>query len=85
MDYQETSLLDYLVSSGKLTGERINSLKIEAVTSGKSLTALLLEKRLIDETDLAEAKAKVLGIPYFAESKISVDPDLISLISVAKY
>ncbi len=82
MDYQETALLDYLVSSGKLTEERVNSLKIEAVTTGKSLTALLIEKRLVNETDLAEAKAKVLGIPYFAESKISIDPDLISLISV---
>jgi len=82
MDYQETALLDYLVSSGKLTEERVNSLKIEAVTSGKSLTDLLLDKRLVNETDLAEAKAKVLGIPYFSDSKISVDPDLLSLISV---
>ena len=82
MDYQETALLDYLVSSGKLTEERVNSLKIEAVTSGKTLTELLIEKRLVDERGLAEAKAKVLGIPYFAENKISVDPDLISLISV---
>lgn len=82
MDYQETALLDYLVSSGKITKERIDSLKIEALTTGKSLTALLIEKRLVDETGLAEAKAKVLGIPYFAESKISVDPDLLGLISV---
>ncbi|TRZ53662.1 hypothetical protein D4S03_01435, partial [bacterium] len=82
MDYQETALLDYLVSSGKLTKEMVDTLKIEAATSGKSLTDLLLEKRLVDERGLAEAKAKVLGIPYFAESKTSVDPDLLGLISV---
>lgn len=82
MDYQETALLDYLLSTGKLTEAMIDTLKIEAVTSGKSLTELLIEKRLVDERGLAEAKAKVLGIPYFAESKISVDPDLIGLISV---
>lgn len=82
MDYQETALLDYLLSSGKLTEEMVGNLKIEAVTSGKSLTTLLIEKRLVDERGLAEAKAKVLGIPYFVESKISVDPDLIGLISV---
>lgn len=82
MDYQETALLDYLLSLGKLTNEMVNSLKIEAVTSGKTLTALLVEKKMVDERGLSEARAKVLGIPYFAESKISVDPDLISLISV---
>ena len=82
MDYQETALLDYLLSTGKLTEAMIDTLKIEAVTSGKSLTTLLVEKRLVDERGLAEAKAKVLGIPYFAESKISVEPDLIGLISV---
>lgn len=82
MDYQETALLDYLLSSGKLSEETINNLKIEAVTSGKSLTDLLVEKRLVNDRDIAEAKAKVLGIPYFAESKISIDPDLLSLVSV---
>ncbi|HSV94348.1 MAG TPA: GspE/PulE family protein, partial [Spirochaetia bacterium] len=82
MDYQETALLDYLLSSGKLTEEMVGALKIEAVTTGKSLTTLLLEKKLVDENGLAEAKARVLGIPYFAESKVTVDPDLISLISV---
>jgi len=82
MDYQETALLDYLISSGKLTEKMVGDLKIEAATSGKSLTQLLLDKRLVDQTGLAEAKAKVLGIPYFTESKISLDPELISLISV---
>jgi type IV pilus assembly protein PilB len=82
MDYQETALLDYLLSSGKLTEEMVNNLKIEAVTTGKSLTTLLVDKKLVDERGLAEAKAKVLNIPYFSESKISVDPDLIGLISV---
>ncbi len=82
MDYQEKALLDYLVSSGKLTQEKVDSLKVEAATSGKSLTEYLLERRIVNETDLAEAKARVLNIPYFAESKISVDPELLSLIPV---
>lgn len=82
MDYQEQALLEYLVSSGKLTEDKIGQLKIEAATSGKSLTALLLEKRIVNDTDLAEAKAKVLGIPYFAESKITVEPELLGLVSV---
>ena len=82
MDYQEKALLDYLIASGKLTEEKIGQLKIEAATSGKSLTEILLTRRIIEESDLAQAKAKVLGIPYFAENKISVEPELLGLISV---
>jgi len=75
-------LLDYLISSARLTEDQINSLKIEAATSGKSLTETLLEKRLISETDLAKAKATVLNIPYFSDTKVSVDPELLNLITV---
>lgn len=82
MDYQESALLDYLVSSGRLTQNQLDGLKIEAVTSGKSLTNLLLEKRLVTDSDLVEAKAKVLGITYFSDTKITVEPELLALISV---
>lgn len=82
MDYEEKALLDFLLSSGKLTQERADALKIEAVTSGKRFTDLLLERRIVDESDLAQARARVLNIPYFAEAKISVSPEVLALISV---
>src|SRR5258706_6994350 len=82
MDYQEKALVDLLVSSGRLLPDKVDALKIEAVTSGKSLTDLLFSKGMVTDSDLSEARAKVLGIPYFTETKISVSPDLLALISV---
>lgn len=82
MDYQEKALVDLLISSGRLLAEQVDVLKVEAVTSGKSLTELMLSKGVITESDISEARAKVLGIPYFVETKISVSPDLLTLVSV---
>src|SRR5258706_2164747 len=82
MDYQEKALVDLLVSTGRLLPDKVDALKIEAVTSGKSLTDLLFSKGMVTDSDLSEARAKVLGIPYFTETKISVSPDLLALISV---
>src|SRR3989344_4271603 len=82
MDYQEKALLDFLLSSGRLDAVKADAIKVEAMTSGKSLTEVLLTKRIISEQDLSEARAKILNIPYFSESKITVSPDLLALISV---
>ncbi len=75
-------MLDLLLSSGRLDADKAETLRIEAVTTGKSLTELLLAKRIVSERDLSESRAKVLNIPYFSESKISVSPELLTLISV---
>ncbi len=82
MDYQEKALLDFLLSSGRLSTDKAESLRIEAVTTGKSLTDLLLEKRIVTGEDLAQARAKVLNIPYFAERKVAVSPELLTMISL---
>lgn len=81
MDYQEKALLDFLLSTGRLDTIKADALKVEAITTGKSLTEILLIKRIITEEDLAEARAKILNIPYFSESKITISPDLLALIS----
>lgn len=75
-------MLDFLLSSGRLDAAKADAIKVEAMSSGKSLTEVLLTKRIITEQDLSEARAKILNIPYFSESKITVSPDLLALISV---
>lgn len=82
MDYQEDALISALLANGKLTQAQLDSLKIESVTLGKKILDLLLEKRIVSEDDMAQAKAKVLNIPYFSESKVSVSPELLALINV---
>ena len=82
MDYQDKALLDFLISSGRLDAEKAEGLKVEALTTGKKLSELLMERGIIGEEDLSQARAKILNIPYFSESKISISPELLSLVSV---
>src|SRR3989339_114628 len=82
MDYQEKALLDFLISSGKLAADKAESLRVEALTMGKKLADLLMERRIVGEEDLSQARAKVLNIPYFSENKVSISPELLSLVSV---
>ena len=82
MDYQEEELINTLIADGKLTKEKYDSLKIESLTLGKSVMQLLQDKRLIKDEDIARAKAKYLNIPYFSESRITVSPDLLSMINI---
>ncbi|NCP46886.1 hypothetical protein AUJ42_00710 [Candidatus Collierbacteria bacterium CG1_02_44_10] len=82
MDYQDKALLDFLVSSRRLAADKAESLRVEALTMGKNLADLLMERRIINEEDLSQARAKVLNIPYFSENKVSISPELLSLVSV---
>jgi len=81
MDYQAKTLLDSLVSGGKLTVEEIEKLKVEAAAKGVDIVAYLLEKGLIVELDILKVKSKLLGIPLFTESRLTVSPDLIGLVT----
>lgn len=81
MDYQARILLDNLLASGKLAQEEIENIKVEAVSKGVDVITYLLEKEIIKETDVLEAKSKVLGVPLFLESRLTVSPELLGLVT----
>ncbi len=81
MDYQVRTLLSNLVSAGKLTELEIDKLKIEAVSKNEDIVTYLLEKGIVDEKDVLEVKAKTLGISLFTDSRLTVSPDLIALVT----
>lgn len=81
MDYQARALLDLLVTSQKVSAADLDKLKIEALTKGVDLVAYLVDKGVADEKDLVKAKSTVLGVPVYMDSRITVSPDLLSLIN----
>lgn len=82
MDYQVRMLLDALTSSGKVNQVDLEKIKLEALSSGVDVLSLLIKKDVIKEKDILEAKAKMLGVPLFLESRLTVSPELLSLIGV---
>ena len=82
MDYQVRMLLDTLISSGKVNQSELEKIKLEALSSGVDVLSLLVKKDVLKEVDILEAKAKMLGIPLFLETRLTVSPELLSLIGV---
>lgn len=80
MDYQENAVVSSLLSSGKIDQKVLSDLRVQAVTLGKSLVDLLLEKRLITEEDLLDFRAKALGVPLFTKTKIVASPEMTNLV-----
>ncbi len=81
MDYQARTLLDDLLSSGKIKQEDVERIKIEAVSKGIDVVSYLLQKEIIAEKDVLGVKSKLLGVPLFMESRLTVSPDLIGLVT----
>lgn len=83
---EQTTLLGILEANGSLTPEQVVTLKQEQLTTGKTIEALLIEKKSVSEEVLVSAKAQVNGIPFIRISETGISPEALNQIdeSVAK-
>lgn len=79
-DGQDLSLLDMLIAEHALTPAQAADIKVKSAMRGKSIEAILQEIKVVPEDKIAEAKARVLGIPYISLSTTSFSPQAISLL-----
>ncbi|MEK7571358.1 MAG: ATPase, T2SS/T4P/T4SS family, partial [Patescibacteria group bacterium] len=77
------SVLDILFSEGLITKEQYEEIKVQSATQGISPLEILKEKGLISEERIAEAQAKLLGIPYISLATVSFSPQAISFLPQA--
>src|SRR5471030_1855342 len=76
----ETSLLDILHSEHFLSDDQYQHIKIKSASAGQSAVDVLRSMHLVSEAKIAEAKAKLLGIPYISLSTVSFSPQALSLL-----
>ena len=76
----QDSFDQYLATSGALTPEIIANLQSASQQTGQSVSQLILTQKLMDEEDLARAKAAFFNIPYVDLRKVQVLPAVFSLI-----
>lgn len=74
------NLLDALLSKGLIDNEQYNSLKFEAVNSGKSIEAILKEKALIGDDVIGKTYAEMRGIGFVDLSNIFIPIETLNLI-----
>ena len=77
------SLLDILVSERLLTPAQLNDIKLKVAAQGVTEESIISANRMVSEENMAEAKARMLGIPFVAIENASFSPEALGLISEA--
>lgn len=80
------TVLDVLLSSGRIDRTRYDEVKLETVSTGRSAEEILVEKKYVDEESLTKAKAQLLNVSYVKPSEIGASPEALGVLheSVAK-
>lgn len=77
----KTSLLDVLVERQSLSKQLADSLALEQINTGQPIDELLIQKQIISETQLAEAKADFYNIPFVSIPMTAVSPEALTKLS----
>src|SRR5258708_2924062 len=76
-----TSLLDMLLAEHLLTDQQYKQVKLKSATAGQSTIDVLKSMHILPEAKIAEAQAKMLGIPYISLATVSFSPQALSFLS----
>ena len=80
---QSLNLLDELARERLITQAQYDEIKVKAITLGVTQESLINTSNIVPEDKLAEAKAKLLGIPYVAIENASFSPEALGFIPQA--
>ncbi|MEK7590283.1 MAG: GspE/PulE family protein [Patescibacteria group bacterium] len=77
---KDQDLIQSLTGVGLLAKEVGDKLLKDAQTEKKSVEAIIYDRRLVDETELAKVKSKILGIPYKKIDSEIIAKDILEII-----
>ncbi len=80
---ERKTLLDVLLEDNLITKEQYADIKVKSASQGVSSVSILESMGIVDEEKLAEAKAKLLGVPFIPLETTSFSPQAISYIPKA--
>ena len=73
-----SNILDILIAEHALTPAQGNEIRVKSAQSGIPIEKVLDDANLVAEDKIAEAKAKILGIPYISLVSTSFSPQALS-------
>lgn len=76
-------LVDILVERGLLTTQQVEQVRAEQGSSGQGFARLLLDRKLVTETQLVSALAEQLGMPFVDLERHPLDPAVAFLLPPA--
>ncbi len=79
-NFSPASFEQFLVSNGFISAQVLTELEAAKKQGGQQIGDIILSRKLLDEEDLAKAKAAFFNIPYIDLRKTQVLPTILSLI-----
>lgn len=79
-DDSSSSLLDILLAENMLSFKQASDIKVKSALEGKPVEKVIEEMGIVPQAKLAEAKAKLLGIPYISLTSTSFAPQAIGFL-----
>ncbi len=76
----EKTVLDILLMEHKITKEQYDEVKVKAALDGANGDEILKSLQIVSEDAFAEAKAKLLNVPYVSLASMSFSPEALSLL-----
>ncbi|MDP3726718.1 MAG: ATPase, T2SS/T4P/T4SS family, partial [bacterium] len=74
------TIADILLSEHHITQPQYDEIKVKSASQGKSAESIIELENLVPQEKLAEAKARLLGIPFIALGNTSFSPQALSFI-----
>jgi len=75
------SVTDVLVQNGSLTLDEAQQLEAQQILTNKSIESIMLEKKLVSEDDLIQAKAEFYNIPFVRLADVGISPEAMSQLA----
>lgn len=83
MDESQLTILDVLEKEGKVTPQQVSTIKLENINTGTPIEKLVKERNFASDKDIAQAKAKILGIPFIELEGLEgpgISPEVLNMI-----
>ena len=83
---QAESIAEILLKNNKLTQNQYNEVRLEASKSGTQLSEIIEQKDWVTESDIAQAKAEFMHVPFKNLSQVAASPEALNSLpeNVAK-
>jgi type IV pilus assembly protein PilB len=78
--FQTKTIVDVLLEEGLLTRPQFDDIKVKSATQGVGVEYVLSSMNIVPEERIAEAKAKLLGIPFVNLETTSFSPQALSFL-----
>lgn len=83
MDESQLNIVDVLEQNGKITPQQVSSIRLENINTGQPMEKIIMERNFASEKDIAQARAKIFGIPFIEISGMEgpgISPEVLNLI-----